>query len=67
MTAEIHVLFPEAIVAPAIAEDAPVNPLAPLQKKTGKKRHVRNPLPCGRNSPWKKKINGKVVRRDARS
>lgn len=61
MTAKIHVLFPAIEAPPAIAEETPVNP---LQKKTGKKRHVRNPLPCGRNSPWKKKMDGTVVRRE---
>jgi hypothetical protein len=60
MTAKIHVLFPVIEAPPAIAEETQVNP---LQKKTGKKRHVRNPLPCGRNSPWKKKMDGTVVRR----
>lgn len=36
----------------------------PSQKTSGKKRYVRNPLPCGKASPWKRKIGGKVIRRD---
>lgn len=43
-----------------VADDATPSP---LQKQSGKKRYVRNPLPCGRNSPWKRQMNGKVVRR----
>src|SRR5262245_3788553 len=35
----------------------------PAQKTSGKKRYVRNPLPCGRNSAWKRRLNGQVVRR----
>lgn len=34
-----------------------------LQKRSGKKRCVRNPLPCGRSSQWKRRLNGQVVRR----
>lgn len=29
----------------------------------GAKPKSRNPLPCGRASPWRKKMNGEVVRR----
>jgi len=29
----------------------------------GAKTPSRNPLPCGRSSPWKKTMSGKVVRR----
>jgi hypothetical protein len=36
----------------------------PKQGKSGKRRYVRNPLPCGRESRWKKKMNGEVVRRE---
>lgn len=32
-------------------------------KHLGIKKHVRNPLPCGRGSPWRKKMNGTVERR----
>ena len=37
----------------------------PSQTMSGKKRYVRNPLPCGRKSGWKRLMGGKVVRRKA--
>lgn len=36
----------------------------PKVGKSGKKRYVRNPMPCGKNSKWKRKVGGKVERRD---
>jgi len=34
------------------------------QRRMGVSRQSRSPLPCGRRSRWKKKLNGEVVRRD---
>jgi 5-methylcytosine-specific restriction endonuclease McrA len=34
-------------------------------KNSGAFLKSANPLPCGRSSPWKKRFDGSVVRRDA--
>jgi hypothetical protein len=47
------------------AENLPDDPQDPPAKRASrdKKRIVRNPLPCGKKSRWKKRMDGKVVPR----
>lgn len=68
MTATIHQLRPIARQAPA--DEAPAAPArqARPQSKSAlpKKAPSRWPLPCGRNSGWKKPLHGDAVRRRRR-
>ena len=71
MSAKIYYLRPvqrenvDGPAAPPPAEEDEVPPTAP--KRSAGKRAAPGALPGGRNSKWKRKLGGGVVRRDAKA